>query len=133
MDFTQLAQDAGCRPEANEDVTRRLEAKFQGEDPSPQAVRRWLQETLKAAAPHLFPQTPDTPWDKLGIARVEWDSLSPSTKLGLARQLEPLPRVTTPHPNRPVAREAPPEKQAEWQDLPLHERVAAYRAWRDSA
>jgi hypothetical protein len=105
MDYAEIAKQAHCLDSAVEDVTRRLEARFQGEQPSPEAVKQWLTETLKAAAAHLFPSVPTQPWDKLGIERTVWESLSPSTKLAMARQLQPLPPETRPHPRRPVYRD----------------------------
>jgi hypothetical protein len=127
-----LARKVGVLPEAVTDIRSRVLARFAQEQPEPATVEQWLSTTLREAAPHLFPQTPTEPWAKLGIERVVWESLSPSTKLGLARQLQPQPTVTRPHPNRPVPREAPADVQAGWKDLPLAEKMTAYRAWRDN-
>jgi hypothetical protein len=126
MDFTQLAKDAGCLASATEDVTRRLEAHFAGETPSPEAVQQWLEGTLKPAAAHLFPQLPTSPWERLGIERIVWESLSPSTKLAMARQLQP---PVPARPNRPQRYTATAEQVASIEGLSPAERLTAYRAW----
>ena len=61
MDHDQidaLAHKAGCLPEAVTDVRSRVLARFAGEAPEPATVERWLTETLKHAAAHLFPEIP---------------------------------------------------------------------------
>jgi hypothetical protein len=133
MDYAAMAKESGCLDSATEDVIRRCEAKFGGEEgPSPQAVQEWLSTTLRAQAAHLFPHLPTTPWEQLGMERVVWESLSPSTKLALARQLKPQ-TATPPHPRRPVPRDAPEDVQEGWKDLSAAERLTAYRQWRDEA
>jgi hypothetical protein len=128
MDFTPFAQDAGCLDTATEDIVRRLQAHFQDEEPSPQAVQTWLRETLRPAAAHLFGPGQQV-WDKVGMTKDQFDAMPVAWRLsqGMADQA----RVHAPHPRRPVARDAPADKLAEWQALPMHERVAAYRSWRD--
>jgi hypothetical protein len=128
MDFELLAKAAGCRPEAVEDTVRRLEARFQGETPSPEAVTQWLSTTLRQAAPHLWPE-PETLWAKLGMDHATFDAMPPAWRLGQA--MADQARTVPPHPRRPVPREAPAEMQEQWKDLPPAERLTHYRAWRD--
>jgi hypothetical protein len=124
MDFSQFAQDAGCRPEATEDVVRRCATKFAGETPSPAVVTQWLRTTLRAAAPHLF-RAPETLWDKLGMDQATFDAMPPAWRLGQA--MAEQARVTTPHPRRPVSRNLTAAELDSIQHLPFHERHEAGR------
>jgi hypothetical protein len=104
MEYDALAREAGCLESALPDVRARLLAHFQDASPSPETVQQWLEQTLREHAPHLFPPTPTAPWARLGIERTVWDSLSPTTRVDLARQHHPPPQVTTPHARRPITR-----------------------------
>jgi hypothetical protein len=127
VDYAVIAKEANCLESAVDDVTRRLEARFAGETPSPETVKAWLDGTLRPQADHLFPKT-QTPWDTLGIERVVWEGLSPSTRLAFARQLQP---PTPARPRRPERYTATPEQLASLEGLSPAERLTAYRQWRD--
>jgi hypothetical protein len=121
-----LAHQAGALPEALPDIRARILARFGEEPPEPPVVERWLVQTLKPAAPHLF-SGPQPLWTQLGLSKAEFDQMPPAWRKGQADQHTPA--VTRPHPNRPVPRDAPADVQEGWKDLSLSERVTAYRAW----
>jgi hypothetical protein len=123
-----LARTVGCLPEAVTDIRSRVLARFQGEQPEPATVAQWLTETLKPQAQHLFPKA-ETVWGALGMDKATFDAMPPAWRLGQAMAQQA--RTTTPHPRRPVPREAPADVQAQWQDLPPAQRMTAYRQWRD--
>jgi hypothetical protein len=129
MDYAAIAKEAGCLATATEDVQRRCEARFAGEEPSAEVVQAWLRTTLREAAPHLWPEA-QTLWGRLGMDKATFDAMPPSWRLGqgMAHQA----RTTPPHPRRPQPREAPADVQDEWKDLPPAQRLTQYRAWRDS-
>jgi hypothetical protein len=110
MDYAAIAKEAGCLDTATEDVTRRLEARFQGETPTPQAVQQWLTTTLREAAPHLWPEA-QTVWGALGMTREVFDKMPSSWKLEQGHLQQPP--VTTAHPNRPVYRNLTPAELEE--------------------
>jgi hypothetical protein len=128
MDYAVIAKDAGCLATAVEDVVRRCEARFAGEQPSQEAVREWLTSTLRPAASHLFTSVPTQPWDKLGIPREVWNSLGPSTKLAMARAQQPSPTTIRPHPLRPTSRTLTEAEVGSLKDLTLTERLTQGRA-----
>jgi hypothetical protein len=105
MDYEVIAKAAGCRPEATEDVVRRCEAKFQGEQPSPETVTQWLVQTLKPTAPELF-RSVQTVWERLGMTEEVFNTMPPAWRKGQADLHRP--QVTTPHPRRPVYRNLTP-------------------------
>jgi hypothetical protein len=129
MEYEVIAKQAGCLPEAAEDIVRRCEGKFQGETPSPEAVKAWLTETLKPQAAHLFPQA-QTLAARLGLSEEAFSRMPPAWRLEQARTHQPPMRA--PHPRRPWPKDAPADVQEKWKGLSLTERMTAYRAWRDS-
>jgi hypothetical protein len=80
MDYHAMATAAGCRPEAAEDMVRRMQARFAEEQPSPEAVRTWLSATLREAAPHLFAEA-QTVWARLGMSKEQFDQMPVTWRL----------------------------------------------------
>jgi len=128
MDFTEIARQAGCRPEAAEDIVRRCEARFQGEEPTPDAVQAWIRGTLAEAAPHLFPPA-QTLWGRLGMDKATFDQMPPAWRVEQARTHQP--QVTAPHPRRPQPYTATAEQVASVEGLSPAEKLTAFRQWRD--
>ena len=116
MDYVAIAKAVGALPEAAEDIVRRCTAHFQGEEPSPEAVRTWLRTTLREAAPHLWPEAQPV-WHALGLSREQFDQMPASWKLEQAHRL--TPPVTSAHPNRPVYRNLTSAELAELDGLGL--------------
>jgi len=116
MDFAARAREVHCLDTAVEDVTRRCEARFQGEEPTAQAVTAWLEGTLKPQAPHLWPEAQPV-WHALGLSREQFDQMPASWKLEQAHRL--TPPVTSAHPNRPVYRNLTSAELAELDGLGL--------------
>ena len=121
MDYAALAREMHCLDTAVEDVTRRLEARFQGEEPTPQAVKAWLGTTLREAAPHLWPEA-QTPWGRLGLARATFDALPVEERLSRSRAIrEGAVR------QRPQRLELTSAQVAELAAMPAEQRLSAYR------
>jgi hypothetical protein len=111
-----LARQAGCLPEAVPDIRARVQAHFPEADVSPQAVERWLVQTLKAEKPELF-SGPQPLWTQLGLDKATFDQMPASWRLAQAHQQ--TPPTTTPHPNRPVYRHLTSAELAELDGLGL--------------
>jgi hypothetical protein len=104
-----LASQAGVQLSAIEDVGRRAETHFRGQEPSDVELATWLS-ALKGAAPHLFTPPPRAelpPWEQLGISETWWNRLPPSEKANRWRRLHPPapPQKRRPEPYEPSAEE----------------------------
>jgi hypothetical protein len=119
-----LARKSGALPEAVTDIRSRVLARFAHEEPEPATVERWLIETLKPLAGHLFPQA-QTMAARLGLSEEAFNQMPPAWRLEQARTHQP--QVTAPHPRRPVYRTLTPAELDSLKDLPFHERTTRGR------
>src|SRR5262249_4139753 len=94
--FMRVIDQAGVLPAAKEDALRRLEPRFEGQDPDPVPVGSPLDPTERRQAPHLWPQ-PTAP-----TASTPAPGGSPTA---------------TTHPRRPQYEPVPPGKLKDYEGL----------------